>query len=67
MESMFTQDYLSLENEASRLLDLFEKLPDDYFANRKSTVEQVVRKLKAYARVYNSFSFNGNDAEFIIN
>lgn len=67
MKKLFTQDYSTLEKEAGRLLEIYERMPDQYFANQKSSVELIVRKLKGFARVYNNYSLNGTDAEIIIN
>ncbi len=67
MKKMFTQDYSRLEKEADRFLEIYERIPDDYFANQKSSVELIVRKLKGFARVYQNYSLNGTDAEIIIN
>jgi len=67
MKKMFTQDYSRLEKEADRFLEIYERIPDDYFTNQKSSVELIVRKLKGFARVYQNYSLNGTDAEIIIN
>lgn len=67
MKDTFTQDFLSLERESRYLLELFEKLPDDSFSSPKNSLGLVVKKLKAFARVYQNFSFDGQDSGFVIN
>nr|WP_319398467.1 hypothetical protein [uncultured Carboxylicivirga sp.] len=67
MKRLFTQDYSQLEKDADRLLEIFDRLPDDHFNDRRSSVELIVRKLKGFARVYQNMSLRNGDAEIIIN
>ncbi len=67
MQNIFTQDISTLEREAGFLLDLFEKVPDNYFTDSKSSIDLTVRKLKSFARVYQNLPIEGADAGFVIN
>ncbi|MCU4164915.1 hypothetical protein [Carboxylicivirga caseinilyticus] len=67
MKELFTHEYLQQEREAGRLLDIYDRIPDDFFVHQKSSIELIVRKLKGFARVYQNISLNGADSEIIIN
>lgn len=67
MKELFTHEYLQQEREAGRLLEIYDRIPDDFFVHQKSSIELIVRKLKGFARVYQNISLNGADSEIIIN
>ncbi len=67
MEKMFTRDLLCLEQEAGKWLEFFDNIPDDNFEHCKIAVDAVTKRVKAFARVYQSFTIEGRDSGYIIN
>ncbi|MCG8579081.1 MAG: hypothetical protein MI866_04155 [Bacteroidales bacterium] len=68
MNENFTQDYSSLEEDASYWLSVFDKLPDAVFSNSdKCPRTFIVNKIKAFARAYKPIVVLGKETDFIIN
>ncbi len=49
---MFTQDYLCLEEEATRLLSVYESYVDDKQFGNSKALQAITGRLKSFARSY---------------
>jgi hypothetical protein len=68
MNENFTQDFSSLEEDASYWLSVFDNLPDSVFTNKERSPRTfIVNKLKAFARAYQPIVVLGKETDLIIN
>ena len=67
MNRMFTHDYLCLEEEATRLLSVYETYADDKLFESNKALQSLTIKLKSFARSYQFTRTNACDIEYVSN
>ena len=68
MKKTFTQEFYLLEQEAKRLFNLFDSLPDELFdRSRAQPSTMSLCKIKSFAKAYRSIVLLSHERDVILN